>query len=116
MRGGAVRPRELGEQADSARRIIAIIRDVEPPKRGNVEVHVFVNHDSLTAQTPISDPHYAGTFTFFGAEHAAHRGKPSFLIDITGALASAAQARSGTGSTIKVQLLPVPIRASRRKT
>jgi tyrosinase len=90
-------------------RILAIVRDVEPPKDGNTEVRVFINCPYLSATTSPQDRHYAGSFTFFGREHADHGEKPSFLIDITETVARLQQDGLDLKDEIKVQLLPVPI-------
>jgi tyrosinase len=90
-------------------RIIAIIRDVEPPKEGNTEVRVFINSPDPAANNSPQDRHYAGSFTFFGTEHAEHGEKPSYLIDITETVARLQQDGLDMKDAIKVQLLPVPI-------
>lgn len=47
------------------------IADVSPPpdEKEPVSVRVFLNCGYLTPQTRISDPHYVGTFSFFGERH-----------------------------------------------
>jgi hypothetical protein len=86
-------------------RVVAFIRDVEPPKSGNVEVRVFVNYPNPTPQTPTSDPHYAGSFTFFG--HAGHDGDThSYMVDLTRALIRLGEAPT---DKISVGLVAVPI-------
>ena len=62
-----------------------------PPVNENVIVRVFVNHPNLTSQTPVSDPHYVGSFGFFQTRFAAEvcstNGlKASYLLDATEAL------------------------------
>src|SRR5262249_36597731 len=66
-------------------RVTASIRDVQPPTRGNADVRVFVNMPDATAGTPATDPHYAGSFTFFGTgQHGGHDGGThSYMIDLT---------------------------------
>ena len=90
-------------------RIIAIIRDVESPRTGNAEVRVFVNSPNLTPETPPEDRHFAGSFTFFGAEHAEHGGKRSYLIDLTQTVMKLRHAEVDFANEINVQLMPVPI-------
>jgi tyrosinase len=97
--------------ARATSRVIAFIRDVEPPKSGNADVRVFVNAANVTAQTPTSDPHYAGSFTFFGAgDHGAHPGHVggthSYMIDLTPTLIAL---KDQPKDRIDVQLIAVPI-------
>jgi tyrosinase len=87
-------------------RVIAFIRDVEPPKGGNADVRVFVNYPNVTAETPTSDPHYAGSFTFFGGDHAGHGGTHSYMIDLTPALIALKERPS---EKIDLQLIAVPM-------
>lgn len=91
-------------------RIVAIIRDIDPPKNTSFEVRVFVNHPNLSPDTPTEDRHYAGSFSFFGADHAEHGGgKPSYLIDLTTTVLRLRQSQPEFKDQITVQLLPVPI-------
>ena len=94
----------------AAGRIIAVIRDVEPPKSGNTEVRVFVNCPYLAPDTPPTDPHYAGAFTFFAPEHAEHGGdKRAYLIDLTDTVMTLKRAQRDIGNAIEVQLMPVAV-------
>ena len=90
-------------------RVIALIRDVEPPKNGNAEVRVFVNCPYLGPDTPPQDEHYAGAFTFFGIEHADHGEKPTYLVDLTATVRRLAISESQVKEEVKVQLMPVPV-------
>jgi tyrosinase len=90
-------------------RVLLYLRDVDPPAQGNVDVRVFINHPDATATTSTEDRHYAGSFTFFGAEHAAHSGKPSYMIDITRVVSSLDLAGVALTDQIKVQLVPLPL-------
>lgn len=91
-------------------RIVAIIRDIEPPKNTSFEVRVFVNHPNLSPDTPTGDRHYAGSFNFFGTDHAEHGGsKPSYLIDLTTTVLRLRQSQPEFKDQITVQLLPVPV-------
>jgi len=91
-------------------RIVVIIRDIDPPKNTSLDVRVFVNHPNLSPDTPTEDPHYAGSFSFFGTEHADHgSGKPSYLIDLTTTVLRLRQLQPDIRDQITVQLMPVPI-------
>ncbi|MEP7030221.1 MAG: tyrosinase family protein, partial [Pseudolabrys sp.] len=63
---------KLAAPAQAPGRVLAFIRDAEKSADGNVDVRVFINHPDPNPETSVQDRHYAGAFTFFGAEHAAH--------------------------------------------
>jgi tyrosinase len=92
-------------------RILAFIRDVEPPANGNTEVRVFVNNPDLKPDTSPQDRHYVGSFTFFGAaaDHAGHGEKQTFLFDLTETVRRLSVTDSNVTDNIQVQLMPVPI-------
>lgn len=100
---------DASKPIQSPGRIVAIIRDVEPPKTGNAEVRVFVNCPYLTPETPTEDRHYVSSFTFFGVEHAEHNGKPTYLIDLTETVKKLRHAQVDVKDEINVQLMPVPV-------
>lgn len=89
--------------------MIAIIKDVDPPKSGNCEVRVFVNHPDLKPETTEQDRHFAGAFTFFGTEHVEHDARPSYLIDLTETVRRLNIAEVNLREGVTVQLMPVPI-------
>jgi tyrosinase len=90
-------------------RVVAILRDVDPPQNGNTEVRVFVNCPYLSPEGPPQDQHYAGPFTCFGTEHADHNGKPSYLVDLTETIRRLRIAEVNLQDEVNVQLMPVPI-------
>ena len=92
-------------------RILAFIRDVEPPANGNAEVRVFVNHPDPKPDTSPQDRHYVGSFTFFGAasDHADHGAKQTFLFDLTETVRKLSITDTRVADDIKVQLVPVPM-------
>jgi tyrosinase len=68
-------------------------------------VNVFINCPYLSPTTPADDPHYAGSFSFFGQHYQHHGGV--FLVDVSEPLRDQArQARLST-ETVNVQVLPV---------
>lgn len=90
-----------------AGRVLLTLQQVEPPASADFFVRVFVNAPgSVSAGTPISDPHYAGSFAFF-LDATAHRGmamgKPGFLVDVTETLR-----RIGTTDQLNLQFVAVP--------
>lgn len=62
----------LGTQrnASESGRTIAVLKDVSiSGDPTGLEVAVFVNCPYLAPETPFTDPHYAGAFSFFGGDH-----------------------------------------------
>lgn len=90
-------------------RVTAQILNVEAPRDKSTFIRVFVNHDNLKPDTPISDPHYVTSLAFFAEDHHgdAHDSKRSFSVDITSALAKAERAGSLDGDQIVVQLVVI---------
>ena len=90
-------------------RIVARLSDVVQPETNDLVVNVFVDCPYLSPTTPYSDPHYAGTFSFFGAR--AMQGmpgmQPTYVIDITDPVREA----GFLADKIKLQFMPVPASA-----
>ncbi len=83
------------------------------PPTSDFAVRVFINLPKANPTTPIDDPHYAGSFGFFGttepSDRPGHKHQPQFLVNITNTLQklkSSQQLKDGT--PISVQLVPVP--------
>jgi tyrosinase len=101
--------------ADGGPKVLAFVRGVEPPQDKQVTVNVFLNCPYLSADTPVSDPHYVGTFTFFSAhEHedeaeGEHDMKLSFAFDLTETVARLRALEPDLESRLTLQLLPVPL-------
>ncbi len=122
--------RELGSvsllPAASLRRMRAAVRlsieGIEPPKNLDVSVRAFVNCPELSAETPPKDPHYIGSFTFFGeGGHGAGRRSGegghgashtrAVLFDMTDTLRSLAKRKMyDPDGPLKVQLVLLPLR------
>ena len=86
------------------RRVLARLSDVKRPEASDLIVNVFVNCPYLSPSTPYSDPHYAGTFSFFGRSQMGDMPMPStFLVDITKPVREAGFA----ADKLAVQLMPV---------
>ena len=90
------------------RRTLARLSDVQ---LGSVEsdlvVNVFVNCPYLSPSTGYVDPHYAGTFSFFG--HGGHDGSGRhFVVDITAPLQSLANEGRIKNEELTIQLMPLP--------
>jgi Protein of unknown function (DUF_B2219). len=74
--------------ADTAReRVFASIDYAQLPASSDFSVRVFVNLPNANSGTPTTDPHYAGSFGFFGtpSPNAAggHQHQPNFLVNLT---------------------------------
>jgi tyrosinase len=102
--------------SDAAReRIFASIEYAHLPASSDFAVRVFINLPSANSATAIDDPHYAGSFAFFGTEQpgAADQGhqhqQPKFLVNITDTLQRLKRNQElRDGSPISVQLVAVP--------
>lgn len=82
--------------------VLAYIKNMTPPEKGDTEFRVFVNCAYLSQEVPTTDPHYAGSFGFFGPH--AH----SVVVNLTETLKRHERTKHLTGDDITVQLLPVP--------
>lgn len=101
-------------------RVLARLTGVEVPEEARaLVVNVFVNLPEASPETPYTDPHFAGSFSFFGmagAGHGAHAGHGgghgggmTYPVDITDALvALAALGRLGSDE-ITLQIVPLPV-------
>jgi tyrosinase len=101
--------------AEGGKKVLAFVRDVEAPQDPQVTVNVFLNCPYLSAETPVSDPHYVGNFTFFGFhgdhghDHGGHgHDTKSFAFDLTETVDRLRSQESDLESRLTVQLLPVP--------
>ena len=102
--------------SDTAReRIFASIEFARVPPQSDFAVRVFVNLPNANKDTRTEDPHFAGSFAFFGthSEGAAtaggHQHQPKFLVNLTNTiqrLRSSGQLNEGT--PISLQLVPTP--------
>jgi tyrosinase len=96
--------------------VFASIDYASLPPAGDFFVRVFVNLPAADRHTPITDPHYAGSFAFFGTDtgqHDHHGGheqhQPGFLVNITPTLQQLR--RNGelkANSEISIRLVAVP--------
>lgn len=97
--------------AQGVGRVFLTLGGVQPPAKADFFVRVFVNAGAgLSAETPISDPHYAGSIGFFVGEHGAHaaHGPGQFNLDITNVLRRLNQAGSLSVDHLDVGLVAVP--------
>jgi tyrosinase len=86
--------------ASEPNRILARLLNVSAPDSGApIIVNVYVDCPYLSPETPSYDPHYAGSFSFFGANGPSHDHR-DFLIDVTDPV----RALSGQGKALNEQL------------
>ena len=101
-------------ESDASREVVfASIEYAQLPATSDFSVRVFVNLPGADATTPNEDPHYAGSFAFFGTEPAGpaaeHRLQPSFLVNLTSTLQRLRSRQELTAAgAISLQLVPTP--------
>ncbi|HEX6660343.1 MAG TPA: tyrosinase family protein [Sphingomicrobium sp.] len=111
------------ESATASERVFLAVAQANVPQSRDFSVRVFVNLPEATAATPTTDPHFAGSFAFFGnpaTEHAhadgaaAQSNVPRFLVDLTHTLRTLRQNQMLTGQEpLTVQLVPTPFDVER---
>src|SRR5207302_6040345 len=96
-------------------RLFLSVEYAQLPPASDFVVRVFINLPEANRNTPVDDPHHAGSFTFFGTEppagtaneHASHH--PRFIVNVTNALQRLRKNQQlSDDSPISVQLVPVP--------
>ena len=96
----------------SSDRLFISIDYARLPPASDFVVRVFINHPEANRLTPPTDPHFAGSFAFFGTEPATptgHTHHPHFLINATDAVQRLKESGVLRDDTpISVQLVPVP--------
>jgi len=96
----------------SQQRMLLTVGGVQEPARNDFFVRVFLNLPDASAATPISDPHFAGSFAFFLGDHGAHDGgaaKLGFIVDVSETLRKLSAAGSLPAlDKVDVQLVQVP--------
>lgn len=119
--GGAIRvePETFRSVLESAGKDKAVLTvgDVEIPAKNDFFVRVFLNKPDASADTPIDDPHYAGSFAFFhddsamkGQEEMTMGGRPKagYLVDVTPTLRKLNQGGSLSAPQLEFSFVPVP--------
>jgi len=88
-------------------RLLASFRNVMPPEGPrDILVNVFVNCPYLDPMTSYNDPHYAGSFSFFGRMANMDHGQ-SFVVDITDPVRRLQQEGRIREDELTVQLMTV---------
>lgn len=105
----------LVEREATRERIFARIHYAMLPPSNDFFVRVFVNKPDADGRTPTDDPHFAGSFAFFGThgqDHGRHAPKTEFLVNVTDTLRRLrAIGAMGGNDPLSVQLVAVPIGA-----
>jgi tyrosinase len=101
--------------SDAAReKVFVSIEYAQLPASSDFFVRVFVNLPNANAGTPTTDPHYAGSFSFFGTEEpnapaSEHRHQPKFLVNLTNTLQRLNRSQAMRAEApLSIQLVPVP--------
>ena len=91
-------------------RFVAELKGVSLPARehGPVIVNVFLDCPYLTPQTPSTDQHYAGAFSFFGHAMDTQDGA-EFIVDLTDPLRFLAEEGRLSPDELNVQLMPLAV-------
>lgn len=113
-----VAPEELNAviESDGAdERLFASIEWAQLPPTNDFFVRVFINLPTADLNTSTDDPHYAGSFAFFGTHSEGgkeHQGKTDFLVNVTPTLRRLKESgEAPSGAPISVQLVAVPVGA-----
>ena len=93
--------------------MFASIEYAQLPASSDFSVRVFVNLPNANPGTPTSDPHYAGSFGFFGTfipnPASGHQHQPTFLVNLTNAIQRLKRTQELRDTDpLSVQLVAVP--------
>ena len=99
-------------------RLVLTVGEVQMPPKRDYYVRVFLNKPDASGDTPIDDPHFAGSFGFFFDESGMKRPTTAgampaapltgFLVDVGATLQKLNQAGSLGSNQLQVSLVPVP--------
>ena len=99
-------------EAGGKNAVLLSVDGAEVPDQADYYVRVFLGKPDATAETPINDPHFAGSFGFFQDAKAMpnmpmHE-KLGYRIDVTPTLRQLSQAGSLSASQVDLSLVTVP--------
>jgi tyrosinase len=99
---------------DRAREKVFVSIDyAQMPPANDFFVRVFLNLPTARPETSTDDPHYAGSFAFFGTADGGHAGKTDFLVNVTETLQRLTRSgEAAAGRPLSVQLVAVPATAT----
>lgn len=101
-------------ETGSKQQLLLRLDGIEVPSKPNFYVRVFVGKPDASAETPIDDPHYAGSFAFFIDKSAMHMAGTEqmpigMLVNLTPALRRLGQGGAvSSQQTVDIQLVAVP--------
>lgn|GEM_PF-643441 len=104
------------DQRASGTRAIAFIRNVAVTQARDTQYRIFLDGPGVNAQTPVTDPHYVGSFGVI--QHAGHGGKhnnPSFAVDLTSAMQRVFANAPPANGRVTLQILPVSNRPNAKQ-
>jgi hypothetical protein len=89
------------------RQLVARVSLVPPPSARSVRVLFFLNCPYLSPETPLSDPHYVGSVTFFGAHMGHHEGLQlhTATLPLNGTLQRLAAAGTPVRNQVRLQAI-----------
>jgi tyrosinase len=101
-------------QSEGKTSALLTVGGVDVPEKADFYVRVFAGKPDATAVTPISDPHYAGSFGFFqdaqamaAMEAGTAHSKLGYVVDLTPTLRRLNQGGSLPAAQLDVTLVPV---------
>lgn len=99
---------EFARPQEAPKRVQAVLKNVRSTGQQSHAVNVFLNCPYLSPDTPHTDTHWVGTFSFFGnpakASHDHHAANPDVIVDLTKAIRELGLSKS---ESLKLQLVPV---------
>jgi len=112
LQEASVAPQDLARIIDSdtaQETVFASVDFAQLPPSSDFSVRVFLNLPSANIYTPVEDPHYAGSFTFFGTEAGEHKPQVNFLVNLTATIQRLKRSQELKEATpISLQLVPAP--------
>jgi tyrosinase len=85
--------------------LIARLKVTPPPQARDYVLRVFMNCPYLSAGTPLTDPHYAGSIVFFGDHHHAGGQAITYSLLLNPGLARLLATGQYPGAQIRLQVL-----------
>lgn len=108
-----LRSTEVPRAAGGDERLLLSFSQVSMAHTGDFTALVFLNLPQATAQTPITDPHFVGSFSFFDHQHGNAPESGNFLLDATAALKRLGL--PGDAVEVNLVLAPFPGRTPRTR-
>lgn len=87
-------------------RLVLRVDTVTPPRTESFFVRVFIDMPDANPQTPIEDPHYAGSFAFFTDAGHPESGAGGYVVELSAALR---RLNAQPETAVDVTMVAVPI-------